>query len=486
MKRIRTLLFITILVFSNVITVFAENNSVQTVSADTSKTDSTSNKIIWPKGPSVVAESAVVIEATTGVILYKKNKDDQHYPASITKILTTLLALENSSLSETITFSKDAVYGIEVGSSSIGAMVGEELTMEQCLYAIMLESANEVSSAVAEHIAGSTAKFADMMNAKAKELGCKNTNFVNANGLHNDNHYTTAYDMALISQAAMKNSTFRTITSTKRFTIPITNKYKEIRYLCNHQQMLYANKYPQYKYDGCIGGKTGYTQKAGNTLVTFAKRGDMELICIVMKSTSPALSANQYTDTSSLLDFAFNNYSIYNIASSNDNKILENNLLFSRYNCLFNEEVTPLKICGTGNVVLPKTATLSDATQNVELFKNITIKDGENKIGSISYTYGDRIVGSTDITYNKTLSPMLVSKSTSIKNNQVGYGLHTIAGTKDLKPLIIFGIIVIIIIVLTLAYCYLRFWGNGKRLHLPFHRRKNTSTFDHNFMDFKP
>ncbi len=155
--------------------------------------------------PEVVADSAILMDIDTGVILYEKNIHKRQYPASITKLLTCLLAAENSELTEIVTFSHEAVYGIERGSSNIGIDEGEQLTMEECLYAALLESANEVSSGIAEHVGGSIEGFTEMMNAKVRELGGSDSNFVNANGLHDDNHYTSAYDMALIGQAFAKN-----------------------------------------------------------------------------------------------------------------------------------------------------------------------------------------------------------------------------------------------------------------------------------------
>lgn len=178
----------------------------------------------WPNGPKVYAESAIVMEGNTGTILYAKGIDTQHYPASITKVMTVLLALEHLEMDEEVTFSHNAVYSIDYDSSHIARDEGEILTVEECLYAIMLESANECSNAIAEHIAGTTEAFAEMMNARAAELGCTNTHFVNAHGLPNENHYTSARDMALITREAIKYEKFRQICSTPRYTLRATNK----------------------------------------------------------------------------------------------------------------------------------------------------------------------------------------------------------------------------------------------------------------------
>ena len=163
----------------------------------------------WPEGPEVQSPSVILMEMSTGTVLYEKNSDERNYPASITKIMTTLLALENSDLNEVVTFSDDAINNTE--GSGIYRDYGEQMTMEQCLYAVMLNSANECAYAVAEHVGGTVENFVDMMNAKAKELGCTNTHFANPHGLQDENHYTTAHDMALIAQAAYQHETFRII-----------------------------------------------------------------------------------------------------------------------------------------------------------------------------------------------------------------------------------------------------------------------------------
>lgn len=206
----------------------------------------------WPKDPETESPNAIVMEESTGTVLYDKNSTEQHCPASITKIMTTLLALENCSLDETVTFSKEAVYNTH--GSGISRDVGEQMTMEECLYAVMLESANECAYAVAEHVGGTVENFVQMMNDKAAELGCVNTHFNNPHGLSEGEdatlHYTCCYDMALIAKAAYQNETFRVITSTKTYQIPPTNKHDEITYLQNHNEMIHAFKTRgQYLYE---------------------------------------------------------------------------------------------------------------------------------------------------------------------------------------------------------------------------------------------
>ena len=196
----------------------------------------------WPQGPAIYAESGILVDLDTQEILYSKNIDKQLYPASITKIMTTLIAIESSSPEDPVTFSQTALDSIEWDSSNIGCRLNETLTMEQCWYAMMLNSANEVCCGVAEQIAGSIDAFVDLMNQKAAELGCTNTHFANPNGLPDENHYTTAHDMALIANAAYENETFRQVFTTRQYEIPPTSQYTETRYLYNHHKMMPGRK----------------------------------------------------------------------------------------------------------------------------------------------------------------------------------------------------------------------------------------------------
>ena len=260
------------------------------------QTDALAN---WPQGPAIYAESGILVDLDTQEILYSKNIDKQLYPASITKVMTTLVAIESSSPEEPVTFSQHALDSIEWDSSNIGCRLNETLTMEQCWYAMMLNSANEVCCGVAEHISGSIEAFVEKMNQKAAELGCTNTHFSNPNGLPDETHYTTAHDMALIANAAYQNETFRQVFSTRQYEIPPTPKYTETRYLYNHHKMMQPDT--EYYYEGCLGGKTGYTETALNTLVTIASRNGKNLLCVTMRTQGRQV----YTDTASLFDYGF-------------------------------------------------------------------------------------------------------------------------------------------------------------------------------------
>lgn len=241
------------------------------------------------------------MDAQSGQVLFEKNMHLKLYPASITKILTVLLGVERGQMQDRITMSREAVYSIKRGSSHIALQEGEEITLEQALMAAMLPSANDASNGIAEHIGGSITEFARLMNQRAIAAGAVNSNFVNPHGLPDERQVTTAYDMALISREALKNDKFRQIFATMRYTIPPTNKQTEPRDLWSEHRMLTTNR---YRYDGLIGGKTGYTRESQNTLVSAARRGDRELIVVVMRSMGYA----DYRDTIALFDYGFNDF----------------------------------------------------------------------------------------------------------------------------------------------------------------------------------
>lgn len=254
--------------------------------------------------PDIFSESAILIDTKTGKVLYGKNENTRQYPASITKLLTALVAIENQKPTDEIIMSQEAVFSIERGSSHIALDVDEQINLAEGLHALLLASANEAANGIAELCDGSIAAFAKHSTARAKELGAMNTNFVNPNGLHDPNHYTTAYDMALISRELINQPYFQEIMNTPTYQIPPTNKSDEIRYLSQPHKLLNKQRYGKTYRSDVIGGKTGYTTVAGNTLVTMAKRGDVELIVVVLKSNSE----NLYKDTNIILDYGFENY----------------------------------------------------------------------------------------------------------------------------------------------------------------------------------
>ena len=248
------------------------------------------------------SQSGVLLNLSDKKVLYAKGAYNKVNPASITKILTTLLACENLNAKTNITVSEKASTSVTAGDSSIYAAPGEKFTRDQALMAVMLQSANEMSVAVAEEVSGSVKKFAELMNWRAKLFGCKNTHFNNPNGLPDENHYTTASDMAKIAKSAWLNPLFRRYCTKRYYEIPPTNKFAEARQLLNHHKMM---KNGEYYYEGVRGGKTGYTDASGNTLVTYCKRGNITLVAVILNSTS---AANAYSDTASLFNYGFENF----------------------------------------------------------------------------------------------------------------------------------------------------------------------------------
>ncbi|MCM1136575.1 MAG: D-alanyl-D-alanine carboxypeptidase, partial [Clostridium sp.] len=338
----------------------------------------------WPAGPAIGAESAILLEANTGIILYAKNIDEKLYPASTTKLMTCLLAAENCKMNEIVTFSHDAVFSIELGSSNIGIDENEAMPMEECLYGILSASANEVANAVAEHIAGSTEAFAKMMNEKAAELGCKNTHFVNAHGLHDENHYTSAYDLAVIAKAFFQNELLSRIGNTASHHFEPTDTQPDDFYSRNKHKLITG----EIPYEGIKGGKTGFTSNSRQTLVTCAEQGGMKLICVVMKEESP----EQFYDTIKLFDYGFTNFSIVNVKENETNYSIQNAAFFNISNDIFGNSDPILALNPDSYLIMPKTAMFD------ELDSHISYDTAEpNQVAVIDYYYHDSYVGTATV-----------------------------------------------------------------------------------------
>lgn len=366
------------------------------------------SKNYWPKlSEEITAGAAILMDVDTGTILYKKNINTPYYPASITKILTTLIAVENSRMDEKVTFSRDSVYKTE--GSGIWRDVGEVMTMEQCLYAVMLESANECAYAVAEHISGSMSKFVKLMNEKAKSIGCKSSRFMNPHGLPDEKHYVTAKDMALIAKAAYENETFRSICGTKRYTIPPTNKHSESTYMVNHHKMLYPKDTDAYLYDYCIGGKTGYTNAAGNTLVTYAQKDGMTLLAVILNGSSP----QYWNETRALFDFGFENFNLCNVSEYFE---ADESYEEEKYDTL-NTNDPYAQIDPQARIILPKTVNFNKAVMKIH-YDNLP----DGVLAQLKYTYGKRSIGTADIIRTRNLvaqNDMVKADAESAKYNEI-------------------------------------------------------------------
>ena len=344
-KKLTAILAAVLLLCSGIPVMAAEVNNGTTYPVSTNAIAN------WPQGPDTYSETAVLMDADTGAILYNKGMDEKRYPASITKIMTALLALEHSSLDEEVTFTEECLADQTSDSGNLGMKVGEILTMRQCLMALMIRSANDVATQIAVHVAGSVSAFADMMNQRAAEIGCTNTHFANASGLPDPNHYSTAHDMALIMREGLKNKKFRKIIGATDYTIKPTNMNSESRVLHTHHPMLAPES--GYYYEGCIGGKTGYTSEAGNTLVTAAERNGTTYIAVTMKAGDLAIAS---TDSTALLNYGYQNF-------------------------------TKTQVNG-GEILLPNGVTVD----------NLTVQEGQENGETVdSYYYGDYLLGSVTV-----------------------------------------------------------------------------------------
>ena len=340
----------------------------------------------WPEGPEIGAEAAILMDINTGSILYAKNIHEHLYPASTTKILTCLLAVENAKLSDEVVFSDNAVHSVPSGGSNMGMDAGQSLPLEECLYGIMVGSANEAANAVAEHVAGSIPAFAQMMNARAKELGCQDSHFANANGLFDKNHYTSAYDLATIAGTFFKNELLCKIADTPTYHFTPSAGQPDDFYLHNKHKLINGD----ISYDGIVGGKTGYTDEARETLVTCAERNGMKLVCVILKEESPA----QFTDTTTLFDYGFNNFQTVNIASQDTDYIPDNSSFFNSDYNIFGTSGAVLSINSGDYIILPKNATIKDTKTSVTY--NTDSADA-NAVAQICFTYNGVSVGSADV-----------------------------------------------------------------------------------------
>ena len=340
----------------------------------------------WPLGPAIGAQAAILMDANTGAILYAKNIHDKLYPASITKLLSTYVAIQECELDELVTFSEEAVYSINWWEdANMGVNAGSSLTLEEVLYGILVGSANEAAYAIAEHVSGNLEDFSSLMNKTAKELGCLNTNFVTPNGIHDENHYTTAYDMALIAKAFFANETLTKMSSTTRFDVPVTkNQTREGIILTAKSQLLPGKP---YAYQPLVGTKTGYTDQARQTLVSCAEKNGLKLICVILKEESPA----QFTDTIELFNYGFENFEAIHLDGINNEYAIDNHF-FTRDIDLLGNSKTILALDKEDYVVLPNTITFSDLNSKVS-FDNID----ENSVACINYYYKNYLLGKISV-----------------------------------------------------------------------------------------
>ncbi len=392
----------------------------------------------WAIGPQIYSEAGIVMDIDSGAILYAKNIDNPHYPASITKLLTALVALENSELTDVVTVKREDIEFLEPGDSHIGLKVGEEITMEDALHAVLLASANEASHAVASSREGGHAYFLQLMNDKVKELGGTNSNFINTHGLHDENHYTSARDMALIGAAVFQNADFRRMTTTLQYIIPETNITNETRTFQQNHKMLYHWRSQYYEY--CVGGKTGFTDQALNTLVTFATKDDVNLVAVVMRARG---NENAYKDTRAMMDYAFESFSKVPVTLD---------MIDAEAVASVHEE---------SYVMLPEGVAFEELEASVE---NPT--DLGDKTGQVVYAYQGQIVGKVGTTiaddfYNELHGIEEVKEKQSKEKQGLSLWLK-----------IFFGIVITIAVLFLLLLCFVTYKRRQIRKRRAARRRK--------------
>lgn len=350
------------------------------------QTDSIEN---WPAGPHLGCEAAMLMEVRTGTVLYEKNINEHLYPASVTKMLTALIAREECDMDEKVTFSSEAINSIDWRTdANLGIAPGNTITMEQCLYGLLVGSANEVAYAIAEHISGdgNIAGFAEKMNKRAEELGCTDSHFVTPNGIHDDNHYTSAHDLALIAKAFYSDELLSKMASTTSYKVPVSPTQPRDDMIVYAKSKLHPGK--EYAYDGLVGTKTGYTEYARQTLVSCAEKDGLRLICVVLKEESPA----QYTDTIDLFNYGFDNFKAVNISDNDKTYVIQSLNFFSTESDFFGSSKPILQMNSDDYVVLPVDADFESTTS--ELSYSFLSR---NEIAKVNYYFNDVFVGSAKI-----------------------------------------------------------------------------------------
>lgn len=340
----------------------------------------------WPSDTGIESEAGIVMDADSGAVLFGQNIHVQKAPASITKILTALVVIENSSLDDTVTFSHDAVYNVEDGSGNKNAIEeGDTLSVRDCLYLLLMRSSNQAANALAEHVGGSRDGFVKMMNEKTAELGCENSHFANPSGLNDDTQLTSVYDMALIASAAYKNDTLLTISKDKSYRLPATkNNPDGVTIQPEHKLLITTDTESPNYYPYAVAGKTGYTSIAGQTLVTYAIKDDRHQIAVTMKSTQ----ATHYQDTIALLDFGFLRFKNVNI-SENETAYTSGDQPVQIGDNSY--QPSDLSMDTSAVITLPKDASFADAEKTV--VTDLPEDAPQGAVALLSYKYNDRKIG---------------------------------------------------------------------------------------------
>lgn len=340
----------------------------------------------WPSDTGIEAEAGAVMDVDTGTMLFGQNSHVEYYPASITKILTALVVLEHADLTDTVTYSDKAMNSVEADSGNkLSLVAGDTMTVEDCLYALLLASVNQAANALAEHVAGSIPDFVDMMNAKIAELGCTESHFANPSGLNNDDQVVTAFDMTKIAAAAYSNPKLLEISSAKSWKVgATTNNPDGVSVRNEHRLVITEDTESPYYCPEAVAGKTGYLLKAGNTLVTYGEKDGRRVVSVILKG-----SPRQYfVDGKNLLQFGLNRFQNVDIAENEtryvtgDDQVDVNGTSYAP---------SDLAVQAGKKITLPKDASFADAELSLG-----AVPDGapEGTVGVLNYIYNERKIGS--------------------------------------------------------------------------------------------
>lgn len=418
----------------------------------------------WPQGPGTYGEAAIVMEVGTGAILYAKNIDAHFYPASITKLLTALVAFENADLTDEVRVTESSVNFLEWDDARINLKPGNKLSLKDAMYALLLASANDAAHAIGESVGENAGHdydwFIEQMNKRCKELGGQNSNFVNTNGLHDENHYTCARDMALIARELYKYPEVFPIMQTLEYTIPKSDTIEEHYFYQYHQMLMPANA--NY-YEYAIGGKTGYTDQALSTLVTMTDNKDMQLVCVVLKTHG----VNVYPDTRHLCDYAYNNFHKVSVADNEKS-----------------EDIERIMDDGTGYVVLPDSVTFD------QLEMTLTPDDAtcrRSTEATLEYTYQGQYAGMARAQLSKayidkhsvkTEKKTVAKKKTTVKSEPApkdligktiyrvkNYFLRSDGTLNTARVIIVAGLALWILLVILMIHTIVKRKRNDKKKH---------------------
>ena len=371
-----------------VLTVSIFNVNLTTVSAKEAKL------------PKVNSASAIVIDSKNGTLLYEKDKDKRVFPASTTKVLTAIVAIENSKLDEVITVSENALKGMEKGGAHIALDAGEEISMNDALHGLLMASANECAIAIAEHISGTEEEFAKLMNKKATDLGLTGSNFTNASGLYDKNHYSTANDLAMITSYAIKNDDFLRIFSILSYTIPPSNTDEEETLINNGHRMV---KLKSWEYDGVVGGKRGYITESKFNLITYANLDDMGLITVTTKGDS---ERENLEDTTNLFDYFYKNYTLADLPAKVDGTPIEDVLVESD-RILATSTYDPSDLTG----IIPNSTDTNQIKASIvskEKLKYPIAKGSQT--GEIIYTLDDQPIATVPLVAKEEIKSLTLTK----------------------------------------------------------------------------